>query len=677
MFISVTLAMPANSPSYPVIQGRTVDTENRSVPYTSITLTRSDLTLLSDKYGYFACMVPLMDEDTLLVSRIGYKDKRVAVDQISGNWTIEMEPTLIKFPDVQVDGRSNTTRSLVFPLLQKYSRHGNNSSISHSDVVSRVPGLSLKTYGGPAGIATLSVDGGPSSQTLVYLDGINLTSPQNGETDLSQLPVSYIKNVHYIPADISQSTTGSSDGILSLESAVVGNQVSLSFGSYGHRSGDLSLSKKFGNFLSNIQFGQRYDEGNYPIVWQKEEFSRENNAFGQKYASLAFLHVLNSKLFWKLTAIESRQIRGAAGVVWSPDTLSNRKDKLRLLGLKIGLNRPNGMTVLNLSSRYSFENYKNPFLNINSDHELYSLDASLQDRNRFSSHFQLTTELNLREDKISSTNTGEHRQVTWVIAMTPIIEYAKMRIAPSLKHFASPTRFSKTTGELQFQYGLDIGIFRQFAFTYHEIFRYPSFNDLYWLPGGNPDLEPEKTQVRTAQILAHFRQVGNITSQWQLKTSANLIQWIPDQAFWTPQNIQSARRQSLKISWQSDWMKKDLSLYANAALIETKDIKADKALRYAPDQTAAMGLNWSPGQVTFDLNYRYLGERISAYDFPNDNVLPGVSTWSLSSSYNFPYRSSTATLSLSIDNLTDLMYESIRGYPEPGRTFTFNTKINW
>ena len=46
----------------------------------------------------------------------------------------------------------------------------------------------MRTYGSDAGIAQISIDGGRTTDVKIIFDGIDLTSPQNGLTDLSQLP---------------------------------------------------------------------------------------------------------------------------------------------------------------------------------------------------------------------------------------------------------------------------------------------------------------------------------------------------------------------------------------------------------------------------------------------------------------------------------------------------------
>lgn len=661
----------------PVIQGQIIDTENRVVPYTSITFQQSAMAILSDEYGYFSCMIPLQSTDTMIIRRIGYKEQHLPLLEFSRSEPIILEPASISLDEVKVEANASPVRSLVLPLMHKHTKPASSTGSSHANIISRIPGLTLKSYGGPAGIATLGMDGGPSSQTLVYLNGISLTSPQNGETDLSQIPEPFIQSILYIPSDISQNTTGSSDGILKLESDPNGNQVSIAGGSYGHRSADLNLSTHLFGSLISVQVGKRKDSGNYLVQWQGEAFERENNGFEQEYAAISFLHLISQNLFWKLSALESRQSRGVAGLIWSPDTLSHRRDHLRLLGSKLGWTRPQGVTDLNISSRYSFENYENPFLNLDAEHELSSRRIAIQDRSRFTPAFKLITDLSLRNDRISSTDTGDRSRTTVSAALTPVIGHRSIRVSPALKHYYSPSLFNKTSGDIQVQINPGSQTFQQVALGYHEVFRYPSFNDLYWQPGGNPDLAPEKTRVGTAQLLTDLSVFGKLRFQWQSKVSRDLIQWIPSQAYWAPQNIKSTSRQSAKLSWSLEISSYDLSAYASLAFIKTNDAATNKPLRYAPKQTRALGLSWTPHPIEAEMNYRYLGERISMYDFPADNILPGTSTWFASLTYIHALDPGSVSLSLSVDNLSDVQYETIRGYPEPGRTFRMSIKYNW
>ncbi|MDZ4745552.1 MAG: TonB-dependent receptor [bacterium] len=64
-----------------------------------------------------------------------------------------------------------------------------------SDALQGVPGLFVRDYGGLGGLKTASIRSGSSAQTLVLIDGIRLTSAQNGQVDLGTIPVSFIGSI--------------------------------------------------------------------------------------------------------------------------------------------------------------------------------------------------------------------------------------------------------------------------------------------------------------------------------------------------------------------------------------------------------------------------------------------------------------------------------------------------
>ncbi|HMS51325.1 MAG: hypothetical protein IPI59_13510 [Sphingobacteriales bacterium] len=75
--------------------------------------------------------------------------------------------------------------------------------------------------------------------------------------------------------------------------------------------------------------------------------------------------------------------------------------------------------------------------------------------------------------------------------------------------------------------------------------RRPTFNDLYWQPGGNTQLQPEKSW---GLALRGQNKRLNINSKLHLQVSAktyyrqinNWIQWIPNpQGVWSPRNVKS------------------------------------------------------------------------------------------------------------------------------------------
>ncbi len=678
LFYSVVFSSNSNYARHPAIHGRTLDTDGQSIPYVSLIFKYSEIFLLSDEEGQFIYTAPLLLNDSILVQRIGYQQKIITIDELLLNNDIRLKSDVLSMKSVEVQAKSKPGAGVALSSLSKYSKTSGSGTMDHSKLLSRIPGISIKTYGGPAGISTLSMDGGPSSHTKVLVNSIDITSAQNGEADISQLPLPFIKSMNYVPYDITQSSSGGSDGIVKLETDDQQNHVCISKGSFGHLAYDINLRKQVANFRMSIQMGQRRESGNYSVIWDNEESLRQNNGLNQQFAALRILGMLRPDIFWQLTAMGSRQSRGVAGLVWSPDTLSHRNDELQLVGSTFGWIRPNGSTRLQLALRRSQENYVNPYLRLESDHNLQSFQLGLKNEQTFGRMIVLLSDLNFNHDEIWSSDTDHHERNSYVTTIAPVFKLlGRFKLIPSLKFHYSPDLYERSLTDLQIQIPLHFGPLAGIAASRGEVYRYPTFNDQYWEPGGNPDLKPEETQVLTAQIQFDLKRMGSLMCQWQKKESSNLIQWMPVHSYWQPGNVQSATRESSKAIWQFDRPEWYLSAFAHFSLIYTLDNNRQKPLRYAPNQTSAFGLTWSPSPFEINLQYNYVSDRISMYDYPVDTILEATELWSLSIAHTWIIKPGSFTLVFSGDNLGNIRYETIRGYPEPGRSIRLSTTYSF
>ena len=88
--------------------------------------------------------------------------------------------------------------------------------------------------------------------------------------------------------------------------------------------------------------------------------------------------------------------------------------------------------------------------------------------------------------------------------------------------------------------------------NYSKKFRKPTFNDLFWRPGGNPDLNPENgyTIEAGSENTFHISEKSVIeTDISPYYTNVNdMIVWRPTGAFWSPENYQEVRSAGVDLS---------------------------------------------------------------------------------------------------------------------------------
>lgn len=658
----------SNPSSNSALTFRTTDPLGNPIPYVSLILQPSQLWILSDEAGQFHLDRSLLKNDTLLVQRIGFVSRTVAVSELLSSGFIDLIPDMIQGQTVEVSEMIH--RGTETGVLAHFAKSEGRGLMDHSQVLERIPGVSIRTYGGPAGISTMSMDGGPSSHTKVSVDDIDITSSQNGEADLSQLPLPFIESMTYVPYDITSGAAGSIDGQVKLSSSLSDNHISLSTGSYGHRAFDVGLILNRGGFQNYLQIGQRHETADYSYDLYSMSGTRSNNSLDQEFVSFKSSKLFSGETYLRFSGMQSFQSRGAAGLIWSPDTISHRKDMLRLLGTTLGQIRPNGNSQLKISYRQSSENYVNPYLTLDSDHALHSLQVGIRDERKVLPVLTVISDVNLYTDRINSSDANDHSRAALDGTLTAKIEFLKrLTLMPSLKSQFSPDLYHETFNDIQVVLELPLGPLKSLSVSQGHVFNYPSFNDLFWEPGGNPNLEPEYTEVLTIQSKLDFMLLGQLLLQWQSKQSENLIQWMPVHSYWQPSNVAAATRESQKVIWQIDLPNTNLGLYAHFAQIHTLDESLQNRLRYAPTRTSAASLSWSPGAFEAHLDYHYVSDRISMYSWPEDVMVPATELWSGSLGWTWETGPSHFSLVLSGDNLIDINYESIRGYPEPGRTY--------
>ena len=666
---------PANSTAntFTLLQGFTEDLDGKHVPYVSIVFQNSQTFILSDANGQFSYALPLQWEDSVQVQRIGYKPRVISTQELLQSGKIKLVSNTLSVGAIEVQAESN--KSDVAPALSRHTKTPGAGAQNHNKMLSHIPGIQIKSYGGPAGISTLSLDGGPSSHTRVVVNGIDITSAQNGETDISQLPLPFIESMKYIPYDITNSGNGGIDGTIELESGNQQNHIELSSGSFGHAAFDVYLKKQIKGFWTSIQLGSRYEAGNYPVIWDGDETLRSNNHFDQKFAAFTIKKLIRPNIYWLFSSMSSKQDRGVAGQLWSHDTVSHRSDRLQITGSNLGWIQGNGSTHFKISIRNSADNYINPNFRINSDHALKSYNLYLNDKRVLQPWLELNSDLSWHYDEISSSDVGQHERTSISMALTPAFQLPLgVKFIPSYKHHSSPNLYNQTLTGAQLQIDLNFGPLTHLAASRGEIYRYPSFNDLYWIPGGNPLLSPEETDVTTLQAGLDIGPLGDIQIQQQAKQSSNLIQWIPFISYWQPVNVQTATRESTKLMWQFVLPDHQFSIFAHNSWINTQDHAISQRLRYSPERTSAIGFTWSPQAYEINLQYDYVSDRISMYSYPENVILEATEMWSMSFARFWQTRHGNFTLVLSGENLGDINYETIKGYPEPGRSFrlTFN-----
>ncbi len=152
-------------------------------------------------------------------------------------------------------------------------------------------------------------------------------------------------------------------------------------------------------------------------------------------------------------------------------------------------------------------------------------------------------------------------------------------------------------------------------------YRYPTMDDLYFQPGGNPDLQPEKGFTYDAGVEFAVKKV-----RWTLKGNVTAfdshikdwILWTPNtKGFWEPSNVKKVHNYGLECSLDGSLLlTKDLkvSLASNFAWTPSKNIGEDinsndasygKQLCYVPKTSANVNarIQWRTWTLLYQWNH--------------------------------------------------------------------------
>ncbi len=226
-------------------------------------------------------------------------------------------------------------------------------------------------------------------------------------------------------------------------------------------------------------------------------------------------------------------------------------------------------------------------------------------------------------------------------------------------------------------------------------YRYPTLNDLYFLPGGNPNLLPERGFSYDAGLDYAVVRDG----QYSLKASAtrfdsyidNWIVWIPTfKGYWTPRNVKQVHAYGIetraegKLQMGRGWQLSGSGNFAWTPSINHGDPSswADEAigkqLVYIPQFSASSIVALAYRNWRLSYKWCWYSERYTTSD--NDmatrigRVLPYIMN-DMVLERRFALPDAGLALKLAVNNLFDEEYESVLNHPMPGRNFELFIEI--
>ena len=223
--------------------------------------------------------------------------------------------------------------------------------------------------------------------------------------------------------------------------------------------------------------------------------------------------------------------------------------------------------------------------------------------------------------------------------------------------------------------------------SYKDIFRVPTFNDLYYARIGNRNLRPEKAkQLNLGLTWSEAYPDWNIehislTADAFYNKVEDKIVALPTLFIWKMLNMGEVDIKGLDINVSGRFtLPAEMALqvaasYSYQKAIDKTDPKAknyEHQIPYTPLHSGTASVSLENKWVNLSYMLTAVGKR---YVLPQNiptNQVDGYAEHTLSANRTFPIKQCKLRLQASVINLFDETYDVIKFYPMPGRSFLFS-----
>ncbi len=237
-----------------------------------------------------------------------------------------------------------------------------------------------------------------------------------------------------------------------------------------------------------------------------------------------------------------------------------------------------------------------------------------------------------------------------------------------------------------------------FSGNIQRTYRIPTLNELYYFPGGNDQLKPEKGWAQEAGYIATAvfkkkpgaggpgREVFRIShgiTMYHRKID-DWIYWMGG-VIWTPHNIARVSSRGLETENEITCRVKETvwhlsfkwayTLSTSLASYIPGDGSIGKQVPYAPryNGQANLGLTWKGFFLNY--NHTYTGYRFITID-ESQYLLP-YQTGNAQIMYGLNAGACKIQFAVQVQNIFNARYEIVSGRPMPGRYFLANIQLGW
>lgn len=623
---------------------------------------------------------------------------------------------------IQIEGSKSILKSSSPKAEIDSSILARSITLRLSELLSQNTPIFIKEYGRGA-MATASFRGTAPSHTKVDWNGLELNSPMLGMVDFSLIPVYFTEEVKLLQGSSSLlESSGALGGTILLENKANWNntftgKLISGYGSY--QTFDEYAQINIGNKKIQSRSALFYNasQNDFPFINKLNatidpvtggyiyETERNKNADYLNYGLLQEVYLQsgpNNTLSLKLWL--QHNDRSIPQLLTNESDVSaniNRQteDALRSVAEWKRFGTQSRLSILSAislqNSTYLLENRVSGAPNLvalDANSQVFSFVNKIAWQSQLNSMLSIASGLDVVQDHVNSENRNETEAATgynknrnnssvyakidfqmntslnaYFLIREELIDLKHAALLPLLRFTDHPIPDKKfaVTGSL--------------AENSHP----PTLNDLYYLPGGNPNLLPEKGILADMGVTDEFSiGINRLHAGISLFHSNihNWIIWLPTfQGYWEPSNISRVRSQGIEanISWVGYYRSVRYGVKGNYAFTATENRTVNSPaygnqLPYIPKHSANLNFDFSWSLFYIDWIWNYYSKRYTTtanseetysdylYPYLMNNIQLGM---------KIPVKTNSLSAECKVLNIFNEDYRTVLQRPMPGRNY--------
>ncbi|WP_405606191.1 TonB-dependent receptor plug domain-containing protein [Polaribacter sp. Asnod1-A03] len=528
-------------------------------------------------------------------------------------------------------------------------------------------------------VSSPSFRGTNASQTAVIWNGININSQLNGQTDFNIVSANSYDNI----------TVRSGGGSVLFGSGAIGgtvhlnnkitfkkalkNNLLLKYGSFNTQHVSYDFVKSDAKNYINIGLGYNASDNDYKYL--NSSLINENGAFYNYNFDVNYGHKIDAKNQLKLYSTAFFAKRDLSRTLNAPSNDAYKDISLKnLLEWNYFLSKKEIITsrISYLFDEFKYYDNKENLDNFSVGNTKRKI-AQVDYNNRLSRKIKINGILGFESAKAEGTSflTHERNIFSAVFSLnhqlTNRLSYGVQFRKELQNQFDVPLLYSL---------GIEQKVNKNYTVSFNtsKNFRIPTFNDLYWNPGGNPDLKSENSYQFEIGNSINYRKFHFQVNGFYIKSS-DLIQWKPNEfGVWSPININATRNVGLEFStnYKTVFNDHSLAINLNYSYTDAKDLETDKQLIYVPKNRANILVDYA--YTNFSMYYQMLiNDKVT---FLVDTI-PAYTVSNVGFNYQFSNIKNKPNIGFKINNIYNSYYQNTLNRPMPGINFQLTTNLNF